>query len=71
MTKQVRISSDCIKYDLYDVIQVMSDHTLLVQLCGSNRMYWLLPNTDLTRPEPYVRERMDTHEIRYVYAKSV
>jgi hypothetical protein len=71
MMSQVRISSDRIKYDLYDVIQVMSDNTWLVQLSGSNNMYWLWPNTDPTRPEPYVRERMGTHEIRYVYVKSV
>lgn len=71
MMSQVRISLDCIKYDLYDVIQIVSNTVWLVQLIGSDNMYWLLPNTKPARPEPYVLEHMDTHKIRYVYAKSV
>ncbi len=69
MGKQVRISLDCIKYDLYDVVQIVSNTVWLVQLSGSNNMYWLSPSTNPTRPEPYVREHMGTHEIRYVYIK--
>lgn len=71
MISQIMISLDCIKYDLYDVLQIMPDGTLLVRLSGTNHTYWLTPNVTPSQYQPYVLEDFSTHKIRYVYAKSI
>lgn len=68
---QLYISLDCIKYDLYDVLQIMPDGTRLVRLSGTNHTYWLMINTTQTQYQPYVLEDFNTHQIRYVYVKSI
>lgn len=68
---QVRISTDCIKYDLYDVLQTVSNDTWLVQLSGTKHKYFLMPNVTPSQYQPYVLEDFNTHEIRYVYIKSI
>jgi hypothetical protein len=69
MMSQVYISLDCITYDLYDVLQIVSNDTWLVQLSGTIHKYWLMPNVTPLQYQPYVLEDFNTHEIRYVYVK--
>ena len=71
MISQIMISIDCTKYDLYDVLQIVSGGTRLVRLSGTNHKYWLTPNVTPSQYQPYVLEDFNTHRIRYVYVKSI